>query len=386
VVVFHSSIYFFDFKTFLHASWSSLKRLKLSLLLTTLISTIVLGILNLVIIVFRLLDEVIFIGYRKTKIEKPIFIISNPRSGTTYLHRLMTLDEDRFAYFLLYHTVGNSILFYKIVNAVGRIDKHIGRPFRKFFIWTEKILFTGWSDIHPMGWNKSEEDEALFTFNYSSPAVGLAYPYMNSYNWVEFPDKYPNSKASRLMSFYKNSLQRFMYSEGKGKTLITKNVLSTGRLKLILKCFPDARIIYPTRNPIQAIPSFISMFTKSWRIVNRSIPENSDEYRKWGHIAINYYKYWHLLSQEIPKNQFFSFSYEELIKDPQQTIYKIYDHFELDRSKSFEKLLSEQYKESKNYKSRHEYSLERYGLTEDFTYKELKTIFDKYNFKLTNVR
>jgi len=217
------------------ANWQSLKRFKFSLFIASLISFIVLGLLNLLIIVFRLLDEVFFYGYRKTKIEKPVFIISNPRSGTTYLHRLMTLDRERYAFFLTYNTIGNSILFNKLVTFVGKIDRRIGRPFRKFFDWTEKVFFSGWKNIHPVAWNESEEDEALFVFSFASPAVGIIYPFMKSFNWINFPDDYSPAKAKRLQNFYKNSLQRSMYSEGKGKTLLIKNVFSTGRVKLILE-------------------------------------------------------------------------------------------------------------------------------------------------------
>ena len=115
MVVFHSSIFYFDFKAFLNATWSNLKGFKLSLVLTSLVAFIVIVLLNMMIIIFRLLDEVFFIGYRKTKVEKPVFIISNPRSGTTYLHRLMTLDEERYAFFLTYNTIGNSSLFYCLI-------------------------------------------------------------------------------------------------------------------------------------------------------------------------------------------------------------------------------------------------------------------------------
>src|ERR1700753_1491001 len=35
------------------------------------------------------LDYVFYPGHRKQPIDRPIFIIGNPRSGTTFLHRLL---------------------------------------------------------------------------------------------------------------------------------------------------------------------------------------------------------------------------------------------------------------------------------------------------------
>ncbi|MEX0595492.1 MAG: hypothetical protein WD512_03250, partial [Candidatus Paceibacterota bacterium] len=53
----------------------------------------------------RLVDEVFFRGYKKVDLNAPVFIISNPRCGTTFLHRLFCLDEDRYTFSLLYHTL-----------------------------------------------------------------------------------------------------------------------------------------------------------------------------------------------------------------------------------------------------------------------------------------
>lgn len=381
MVFLHSSIFYFDQKAFFFALWANLKRLRFSLIIGSLLAILVLGILNLLIIIFRLLDEIIFFGYRKTTIVKPIFIISNPRSGTTYLHRLMTLDKERYAYFLLYNTIGNSILFNKLIKIGGEIDRLIGRPFRKFFDWTEKKLFSGWKNIHPMGWNESEEDEAPFVFSFSSPATAMILPYLKTYDWVNFPDKYPPKKGKKLMRFYKNSLQRFMYSEGKGKTLLDKNVFSTGRVKLILDCFPDARIIYPVRHPYETVPSLISMFSKPWKFLYRFIPENSDEYRQWGFLAIHYYQYFYMVSKAFSPAQFYTFSYNDLIEEPEELINKIYYHFDLDKNTDFTKLLKEKTEHNKNYKSKHTYSLELYGLSKKMVYEELKPVFKKYNFK-----
>ena len=381
MVIFHSSIFYFDFKAFAVANWQSLKRFKFSLFIASLISFIILGLLNILIVIFRLLDEVFYFGYRKTKIEKPVFIISNPRSGTTYLHRLMTLDQERYAFFLTYNTIGNSILFNKLVTFFGKIDRRIGRPFRKFFDWTEKVFFSGWENIHPVSWNGSEEDEAPFVFSFTSPAVGIIYPFMKTYDWINFPDDYPPAKSKKLKNFYKNSLQRFMYSEGNGKTLLIKNVFSTGRVKLILECFPDARVIYPVRHPYETVPSLISMFAKPWKSIYKFIPEDSEEYRQWGWLAIEYYKYFYRVSEVFPASQFYTLKYDELISEPEEVINKIYHHFDLEKSNEFVKLLKEKTEYSKKYKSKHTYSLELYGLSRQLVYDELKQIFEKYNFK-----
>ena len=349
------------------------------MIIITLIISFAVFLINLFSIIFRLLDEVFFYGYRKTKIEKPVFIISNPRSGTTYLHRLMTLDKNRFAYFRLYHTLGNAILFNKMVGWAGKIDRRIGRPARRFFDWTDKVMFGKWKDIHPMGWNKSEEDEALFFFSFSTPSAGLFYPYIKSYDWITFPDYYPEKKAKKLMKFYRNSLKRFMYSEGKDKILLTKNVFSTGRIQLILAAFPDAKIIYPVRNPRQAVPSFVSMFATPWKTLYPFIPENSATYRYWGYIAIRFYQHIYKISSELPAQKMFILQYKTLISEPYETVRKIYRSFlDFEVGKEFDEALISVTGARRKYKSKHTYSMEQYGFEKDIIGKKLGNVLEKF--------
>ena len=49
----------------------------------------------------------------------PVFVIATPRAGTTYLHHLLALDEERFVGFKLYQTIAPSILLERVFDAVG---------------------------------------------------------------------------------------------------------------------------------------------------------------------------------------------------------------------------------------------------------------------------
>ena len=43
---------------------------------------------------FRALDEVLYPEYRDQKVERPVFVFANPRSGTTLTHRLISMDDE----------------------------------------------------------------------------------------------------------------------------------------------------------------------------------------------------------------------------------------------------------------------------------------------------
>ena len=332
-------------------------------------------------VIFRLLDELLFPGYKDVKIEKPVFIISNPRSGTTYLHRLMCLDEERFTYTLLYHTILLSITFYKIIGFFGKIDRAIGSPMRKFFDWIDGIAFGGWKDIHPMGFNHSEEDEGVYFFSMTSAAVPLFCPYAEEFKELNIPDNFPEEKREQLKTFYMSTIKRFYFSTGGDQTLLMKSVMSTGRLQMILEMFPDARIIYLIRSPYNSVPSLVSMFAAPWKFHSPEIPQNSSHYRCWGELAMDYYKYFYEQSAKIKPENLITIRYDDLVDSPKETLYKIYDHFDIPVSEELNERFSKITQRSKNYVSKHSYSLEQFGFTKEMIYNELEHVFKRYNFE-----
>ncbi|MBV8521375.1 MAG: sulfotransferase, partial [Acetobacteraceae bacterium] len=53
----------------------------------------------------RLLDHLFFAGWRRQPVEAPVFIVATPRSGTTFMQRLLSLDSARFKPLLMYEMI-----------------------------------------------------------------------------------------------------------------------------------------------------------------------------------------------------------------------------------------------------------------------------------------
>lgn len=84
-------------------------------LLSILIFTLY-GIHHIISVFFRVLDEIFHRNYKKQTIRQPVFIIASPRSGTTYLHRLMAMDDERFVYTKNAHTFFMTASFVQFYN------------------------------------------------------------------------------------------------------------------------------------------------------------------------------------------------------------------------------------------------------------------------------
>jgi hypothetical protein len=64
--------------------------------LTFLLSFLIWPIGSLFVWLGLVMDDLLFPGYRKQKVERPLFILGNFRSGSTFLHRLLSRDRHNF--------------------------------------------------------------------------------------------------------------------------------------------------------------------------------------------------------------------------------------------------------------------------------------------------
>jgi omega-hydroxy-beta-dihydromenaquinone-9 sulfotransferase len=378
----HASIFYIHLKTFFKIIYlQCFKYFGFKRMMFTLLFVFLFTLVSSFVIICRILDEILFPNYRKIKIKEPVFIISNPRSGTTLLHRLFCLDEERYVYTVLYHTIFPSITLFRIVDFFAWIDGMIGRPMRRTFDYLDGVLFKGWENIHPMGFNQSEEDEGTYIFTLITGGIFLLCPYIDEVSYVRFPDLMSEKDRQALKEFYKSSLQRFMYALGSDKVFLSKNVMSTGRLNTLMEAFPDAKVVYIVRSPYESVPSFISMFSAAWKAHSPDIPEDSPECRAWGTLAMDYYTYFHEHIKKLPRNQWYTLKYEDLTERPKQEVIKIYEHFGMSVSPAFSERLEKAGKRAKRYESSHKYTLEQYGMKKADVLSKLEPIFDLYGFE-----
>lgn len=376
-----AQIYYIEWRVFGAIVWLNIIHFHWKRALITLGFILVMVLITVCTVTFRLLDEVFYPGYRKTAVKSPVFIVSNPRSGTTYMHRLLCLDEERFTYFLLYHTFLPSVIFYRFILFLKRIDRKMNWPLKRFFNRVEDRVFEGWKDIHPMGFERSEEDEGLFVLSLMSPAVGLICPYFSKMEWMWIADQLSDQKKQAMMAYYRNTIQRFLYAWGPDKVFLSKNVISTGRIQMLLDAFPEARIVFPVRHPYKTIPSITSMFAAPWGIIAPDIPKNSPEYRTWGKLTSAFYLHFLQMSEQLDPQRFYWVKYNDFVQSPKATVLGIYEKFGWEVSPQFIQMLEAQTSKGRSYKSKHSYSLEKYGYRKEDIYAELKPVFDRFDFQ-----
>jgi hypothetical protein len=83
----------------------------------------------------------------------------------------------------------------------------------------------------------------------------------------------------------------------------------------------------------------------------------------------------------IPPSQFIALKYDDLVTSPKDTVKKVYDHFNWNVSEEFGAQLDIEDRRQKDYKSHHDYSLEKYSLSKEYIYETLFDVFHEFGFE-----
>jgi hypothetical protein len=327
------------------------------------------------------IDDVLYPAVHEQPLGKPVYIVAAPRSGTTFLHRMMSRDE-QFTAFKLYQTIFPTVTGQRVADRIKHVNGRIGALLGRVRSRIDQSSFGGWEGIHDTGLSQEEEDEALWALAFATPAIMLVLPFPERFEHLRFIDRLPAEKREKLVAYYRSCVQRHLYSHP-GKTLLGKNVLLPGRFGIVSEAVPDARFVHVLRHPYEALPSMLSLFTIPWRWHSPHLPLDGKEAHALTELTIDYYKFLHqesLRSEAENDRRFFTVTYPELLRDPEARVREIYERFGLTLSPEFEVQLKADCAIQRNYKSEHQYSLEQFGLTRDYVYSRLPEIFEHYGF------
>ena len=341
--------------------------------------TILYWLMWIIVAVGRALDHVFFPGYKRQPVREPIFIVAPPRSGTTLTQKLLALDEERFIYNALYQTIFPAVTFQRCFDAVAWLDRKLGQPFGRIIGWAEKKWFGGWDDMHKMRFDKPEEDDGFFVYTFVTEAIFLLFLHVDELWEAGFQDALPPGKRRKVMAFYRSCLQRRLYVSGPDKTILTKATQSSGAVESLLEAFPDAKFITIVRHPYESVASHVSVFWPVWQAHSPELKKDGPVSKAYGRLAMEWFKHLFEFRQKVNPKQYYCIDYRDLTKDPLATIEKVYEHFGWTMSKVFREKLAAATQRQRDFSSKHEYSLEEFGLSKEWIQAELGALLDHYS-------
>ncbi len=326
-----------------------------------------------------LLDNLFYRGHRKQPVSQPVFITGMFRSGTTFLHRLMAQDVERFTTMAMWEILfAPSVTQRRIVNALA---KPLSAPFnllanRMEARWHKQNV------MHRVSMREPEEDEYLLLHIWSALTVGLSAGFLDeAMPYTYFDSQLPQRDRQRIMGFYRRCVQRYLFAHRTSQNMsyLAKNPALCPKLQTLYEFFPDAKVIYLVRNPLEVIPSFLSMMQFTWRVLGA--PAEGSELRDYLlDMARHWYDYPLQYLDKMPDESYVIVNYDELIRDPSDTVRKIYQRIGLPMSADFAQVLQREAEKARTYKSRHGYSLEKLGLDREQILEEFQDIFQRFGF------
>jgi hypothetical protein len=333
------------------------------------------------VVLGRALDHVFYPGFKRQRVTAPVFIIAPPRSGTTLVQNLLSLDDGRFVHLKMYQTIFPAVCFQRLFDALCWVDGKLGRPCERLLGWCEKRWFGGWDDLHKMRLSQPEEDDALFLYAFASEAVYMLFPFIRELWPAGFPDALEPENRRRLMRYYKSCLQRHLYANGPTRTLLSKATQSSGTVESLMEEFPDARFITIVRHPYRSVASHVSLFVPVWQAHSPDIQKDGPVAKAYAGLAVEWYKHLFRFREKIDPARYHCIDYRDLVRDPRDTIEKVHAHFGWPVSESLRAKLDAASTRQREFKSKHEYTLEEFGLTKEWIQAELGEVLDAYHLE-----
>ena len=340
--------------------------------------TVLYGVMWLIVAAGRALDHVFFPGYKRQPVREPVFIVAPPRSGTTLTQKLLALDEERFVYNALYQTIFPAVTFQRCFDAVAALDRMLGRPFGRIIGWAEKRWFGGWDDMHKMRFNQPEEDDGFFVYTFVTEAIFLLFLHVDELWEAGFQDALPPGKRRKVMEFYRSCLQRRLYASGPGQTILTKATQSSGAVESLLEAFPDGKFITIIRHPYECIPSHVSVFWPVWQAHSPELQKDGPVSKAYARLALEWFRHLFEFRRKVDPKQYYCIDYRDLTRDPLAALEKLYAHFGWTMSNAYREKLAEATRRQRDFKSKHEYTLEEFGVSKEWIQAELGELLDHY--------
>jgi len=319
--------------------------------------------------IFLLLDYVFFPHFLWKKIHNPVFIISSPRTATTFLYHKICADKKKITAFKLWEIVfAPSICQKYILLFIIRTDKLLGGVGVKIIMKIQDMLIGKLKKIHLIGLELPEEDEAVLLWNLSTVYLNFFFPdtpYFDRY--FNFDDALPDKKRKRIMGFYKRCILRhcFVFDNRGEKIFLSKNPVMMSKVKSVAEIFPDAKILTINRCPSKTIPSTLTLNDSIYKIFT-SIESTEEINLRTKNILINWYKMAHK-NMEIYFPSALTIPFGELVNKESKTIHQICEFIGLSPDIFYEKKEDTVlHKSSNNY--------------EELKQEEMNEIFEKLPF------
>lgn len=291
--------------------------------------------------------------HRDVPIERPIFLMGLPRTGTTALHRYLHADPG---------AQGLEMWLTQYPQP---------RPPRE--TWESDPIFTAMQSAFTAHHVESPEFMGIHYMDATTVEecwrllrqTGKSNSYESLANLPRYTSWLRKQDWTDAYARHKQNLQLVGLNDPE-KRWVLKNPSHMTALDALMTVYPDALIVYTHRDPVTCIASSCSLSAET-------TVGHSDTYVGGviGHTQLDLWsRSFHAFHDARPaydQDQFADVAFADLVRDPLGVTRGIYEQFGLDWTPEVQSAIEQLDRESKqgNAKPSHTYTLKDYGLSED---------------------
>ncbi|MFT4615191.1 MAG: hypothetical protein ACI9NT_002343 [Bacteroidia bacterium] len=248
-------------------------------------------------------------------IEKPMFVVGPPRSGTTIFHELLAMDSENrvpLSWEASYPLPPPETATYQSDPRINRCQQDLDQ--------VDKLL-PEFKKMHPMGAQRAQECVMMTSLDFTS-MVYLAQYYVPTYDkWIM------DCEMHSALKWHRRFLQVLQW-KCPGERWALKSPQHMWHLEFIHREYPDALFVQTHRDPVKSVISMSSLATELHKLAsdNASLKRVAKHYAEGlasGYNAtVDYRK-----SGKLPDAQVVDLYFSDFIQDQVGTVRRAYDHF-----------------------------------------------------------
>lgn len=289
-------------------------------------------------------------------INRPIFIIGLPRTGSTLAQRMLSADPDARA---LYTWEMMEPALAKVGQKHDR-RKQTAANRLKVLEWAAPEFMVA----HEVKPDEPEECVTLLQNGFVTDTFELMGSIPGYRDWVATQDLEPTYR------YYRKQLQLLQAQRSAGHWVLKSPFHQLG-LDSILKLFPDALIVQTHRDPIKVVPSWCSLFSAMHELTSDHADRHDIGRQRLQRLAETSRHVIEVRKSADPQ-RFVDISFNELMADPLAAMAKIHERAGLPLSATARSAMSGWLARNQQHKRGvHQYTLDTFGLSAEQVNHEL---------------
>ncbi|WP_449469713.1 sulfotransferase family protein [Sphingobium chungangianum] len=294
-------------------------------------------------------------------------ILGLPRTGSTIFQRLLASAPGM-----------TGLRWYEAQNFAPFPGEERGNPVdRRAYA---QAMIDGWlqlspelASIHPLEPDAPDEEILVLGQMFVSTMIeGMNYVP----SFTRWLNTYDQSKGHEDLKTVLKYLQ-WQDPSRKGRKWILKSPSNLPYAEVAAKAFPDALLIMTHRDPLQTVPSYVSMQAALYKL--SATLTDAEVGAFWFPRLVEWMRMFETARERIGEDRFIDIDYREVGKEPMAQAERVLSRMGIPVDAQLEEVLAEFLAGNKReQRPMHDYSLERFGLDEEAIKREFATYRERY--------